>query len=190
MSFVAINLTALCVLLLAETLVLKAILQESSWFARLLAPGPVARHTMERTLGVQLPNFSLPALDSEKPLTDADVRGRFAIFLFIARTDIASTTGAAFRSMVNGILTHAEECLYMVCECHHEDARWINEHGRLDATYGGYVRVLIDETSQLRTKLGIVSTPSCAIFDEDGSLQRVGHPIVGGLGEKQTRHAA
>lgn len=145
---------------------------------------------MEQTLGVRLPSFGLPAFGSEKPLTDADVRGRFAIFLFIARTDIASTSEAEFCSMVNGILMHAEECLYLVCEGRYEDAVWINEHGRLDATYGGYVRVLIDETAQIRTKLGIVSTPSCAIFDEDGSLKRAGHPVVGKLGEAQARHAA
>lgn len=190
MNFVAINLTALSMLILVETLVLKAILRESRWFARLLGGGPVARHTMEVTLGVQLPSFSLPAIASDKPLMDADVRGNFAVFLFIARADIASTSVGAFRSMVIGILTHAEECLYVVCEGNYEDALWINQHGSLETTFEGHVRVLSDEKSQLRTKLGIVSTPSCAIFDEDGSLKRVGHPVIGDSVEKQARHAA
>ena len=189
MTFVAINLAALTVLISMETLVLKAVLRESAWLARLHRVPAAPRDALELALGAKLPAFSLPALGSSNSLTDSDIRGTFAVFLFIRRADIASNNQDVLRTMVRGLFNHVEECLYVVCECSREDALWIRDRGRFEATYGVAVKVLVDESSHLRTRLGIASTPSCAIFDEDGSLKRVGHPF-GDRGTTQARHAA
>lgn len=182
-----IGLLVLCALVALQTLALKAILRETMWLARLHIRPEAPADAMEQALGATMPKFSMRVLDSEDFITDRDLRGHFTILLFITRADFLRGNEIEFSSMMAGLLTHAEECLYIVCEGDDTDAHWILDRGRLEI-YGRCVRVLIDDNARFRSSLRITSTPSCVIFDEDGSLKRVGHPIAGG-NARGVRHA-
>jgi hypothetical protein len=172
------SLTVLCAVVGLETLALKAILVEARRLDELYRSEDAPGDLLAKYIGVKLPTFSLPVLDSIYFVTERELVGRFTIVLFVTRADVTNLGRDVFLSLVRGLSSQSDECLYLVCECGVDDSRWIRDSSGVQELFGENVKILVDPEAELRKAVGISATPTGIAFDEDGNLLKVGSPVT------------
>jgi hypothetical protein len=175
----AISYGLLCALLLLQGFVLCVALRRAARLSRLYSMME-ARQTQEAVanppwylpVGTQLPRFAAPVLATDRIVTDADLRGRETILLFVSPADASSRArhqnyheiGPAFISMWERV----EGEVYLVCRGNREDCERLVD--------GSQSKAIWDETGVLFSAFSIDRTPRAVELDEEMTVTRYGEP--------------
>lgn len=172
----ALSYGLLCAVLVLQSLLLHAALRRAARLSRLYAKEEERQKQQALRLpwqipaGTRLPEFAAPLLGTDRILTQADLKGRETILLFVSPADAASTAhhknyhhiGPAFGSMLDTV----EGEVYIVCKGSRQDCqRFVN--GR---------RAIWDVEGHLSRSFSITVTPRAVHLDEETIVTRYGEP--------------
>lgn len=165
---------ALCVIVVIESAILRAIVADTLWLARLYeAPEDDA---VGPALGTPMPAFQARLVDAPDVLTDKDLRSRSTMLFFVTPAVEIALTPGVFLATLFALWNKTEGALQVVCSGSEEDCRLLRDHYQLRERFGDNLRLVLDHDSDLATRFGVPSTPVAVLFDESGLVRRVGRP--------------
>lgn len=170
-----ISLLTLGALAVLQSIVLRAVMQETLRFRRIYTrptePESRTQPDVGRPSCPRLMPFRKGILDSTEVLTETELRTRLNALLFMEANIQVS---GAWVSVIYSIWNRIDGCLYVMCKGSEVECRELRDRFRLDETYGSTAKVAIDENGELAVRLGIRTWPSAIIIDENGHITKVG----------------
>jgi hypothetical protein len=163
----------LVTLILLETVVLRVILRKTMWFQRFYAGSNPANLNQNDLLmsETSTPQFSLPALQTGKMVTTANLIGHRTLLCFVSPqpTPLHRTLKAALHAWWHKM----EGRVYIVCTGSEPACREL-----VGESAKGFPleRTIVDEAGILAQRFLIVNTPQAVELDENGQVKRVGSP--------------
>lgn len=171
-----LSFTALAGIVIAESMVLQAILSGALSLKRKRATLRRPPDPMARLIGSTLPAFRSRVLDSAASVTDEDVRSNLSMLFFVQLADLSTWTPAVLRSLILPMWAKVDGPLYVVCTGSDAECRQLKSELLLDGVGRDDVSVLIDEQRTLTAALDVSSTPCSVMFEPGGRIIKIGRP--------------
>lgn len=181
MSYIAFF--AACVIVALQSLVLRTLFRDTvslqSVFESQLKPAAKyagsARKTYGLNIGASVPDFSVEALDHQRPVVRDTLLGKSSVMLFLdLKGDGAEMTRVGIASIINYLAAKADDEIYVVCNDSKEVCAEFKQRQELDRMYGDRAVVCIDMDEKLTSSFRAFSRPCAIIVDEHGIVQKVG----------------
>lgn len=177
MTLLDASFVVLCAIVVAQFLVLQAVFDTVREHVGQRTNDDASTDDSVLVPGKPVPPFSFPVLDEPAAFTEQDLLGRTTMLLFVTDTDARRVGDRVVHSILNGLCSQCDERLNIAVEGPAAECRWFRDHYQLDEFYKDKVRLLVAQDAGIRYGLGITSMPSCAVFNDDGTLKKVGAPV-------------
>lgn len=171
-----LSFTALAAIVIAESMVLQAILGGAASLQRKKATLRPPPEPMAKLIGSTLPPFRNRLLDSDLSVTDDDVRSNLSMLFFVQLADLSIWAPEVLRSLILPMWAKVDGPLFVVCTGSEAECRQLKRELHLDGVGGDDVSILIDEEQTLATALEVSSTPCSVMFEPGGRIIKIGRP--------------
>lgn len=178
MTLLDASLVLLCLIVIVQTQTLRLVLESARQFSERIEMKPPEVDDATPAIGKMPPALALRALGNQSIFTEQMLLGRTTMILFLTVSDTRALGYSVVSSIIHGLSSQCEERLNIVVEGGEADCLWLRDQFGLARFYGNTVHLLVAEDSTVRQHLGLKTTPSCAVFGEDGTLRKVGAPFL------------
>jgi hypothetical protein len=178
MTLLDASFVVLCAIVVAQFLALQAVFDTVREHVGRRTNDDASADDPALAAGKPAPPFSFQVLDEQTAFTEQDLLGRTTMLLFVTVIDARRLGDRVVHSILYGLSGQCDERLNIAVEGSTADCRWFRDHYRLDDFYKDKVRLLVAQDVGIRYWLGITDMPSCAVFNDDGTLKKVGAPVL------------
>jgi hypothetical protein len=161
-----------------EGAMLREALREIVMFKRLYSGGDRQTENVGLPTGTHAPSFSARLLDTSHMLSTVDLEGDPAILLFVSPPEALSPGYRHLTNVIHALWHQVEGHVYFVCNGSEEACRQFALNQHVHEFAENQVPVIIDNEGSITRRFQVDSTPMAVELDENGFVNRYGHPVV------------
>jgi hypothetical protein len=161
-----------------EGAMLREALREIVMFKRLYSGVDRQTEKVGLPTGTHAPSFSARLLDTSQMLSTVDLEGDPAILLFVSPPEALSPGYRHLTNVIHALWHQVEGHVFFVCNGSEEACRQFALNQHVHEFAENQVPVIIDNEGSVTRSFQVDSTPMAVELDENGLVNRYGHPVV------------